>query len=161
MAKHSAGLLLYRRASGAVEVLLVHPGGPYWAEKDDGAWSVPKGEYDEGEDPLEVAIREFGEELGADPPDVSGAAFLGELRQPSGKLVSVWALEGDLDVADVRSNTFTMEWPPRSGRTGEFPEVDRAGWFDAEAARRKLLRGQVAFIDRLASMLPGPNRAGN
>lgn len=149
MAKRSAGLLLYRRIDGDVEVLLVHPGGPYWATKDEGSWSVPKGEYEEGEDPLEVAIREFGEELGTDPPDASAAVFLGELRQPSGKLVSAWALEGDLDVSNVRSNTFTMEWPPRTGRTCEFPEVDSAGWFDLETARRKLLRGQGAFLDRL------------
>lgn len=151
MPKRSAGLLLYRHLDGAVEVLLVHPGGPYWASKDDGAWSVPKGEYDEGDDPLGCAIREFGEELGADPPDASGAVFLGELRQPGGKLVSAWALEGDLDVAGVVSNTFTMEWPPRSGRTAEFPEVDRAEWCDPDTARRKLLRGQVAFVDRLVA----------
>lgn len=149
MPKRSAGLLLYRRRRGAVEVLLVHPGGPYWAKKDEGAWSVPKGEYEEGDDPLDHAIREFGEELGTDPPDASGALFLGELRQPGGKLVSAWALEGDLDVAAVASNTFTMEWPPRSGRTAEFPEVDRAEWFDPDTARRKLLRGQVTFVDRL------------
>ena len=135
MPKRSAGLLLYRRSGDEVEVLLVHPGGPYWAKKDDGAWSVPKGEVDEGEELLAVAIREFGEELGAEPPDTSAVVFLGELRQPSGKLVSVWALEGDLDVTDVRSNTFTMEWPPRSGRSAEFPEVDRAGWFDPATAR--------------------------
>lgn len=149
MPKRSAGLLLYRRLRGAVEVLLVHPGGPYWAKKDEGAWSVPKGEYEEGDDPLDHAIREFSEELGTDPPDASGALFLGELRQPGGKLVSAWALEGDLDVAAVASNTFTMEWPPRSGRTAEFPEVDRAEWFDPDTARRKLLRGQVTFVDRL------------
>jgi predicted NUDIX family NTP pyrophosphohydrolase len=151
--KLSAGLLLYRWIDGAPEVLLVHPGGPYWAKRDDGAWSVPKGEYDAGEDPVEVAVREFGEELGMDPPDARAAVFLGELRQPSGKRVSAWALEGDLDVANVRSNTFTMDWPPRSGRSGEFPEVDRAGWFGLEAARRKLLTGQVGFIDRLSDLL--------
>jgi len=147
--KRSAGLLLYRHRRGAVEILLVHPGGPYWAKKDEGAWSVPKGEYEEGDDPLEHAIREFGEELGTDPPDASGALFLGELRQPGGKLVSVWAFEGDLDVAVVASNTFTMEWPPHSGRIAEFPEVDRARWFDPATGRRKLLRGQVTFVDRL------------
>lgn len=156
MPKRSAGLLLYRRTGGTIEVLLVHPGGPYWAKKDDGAWSVPKGEYDEDEDPLDVAIREFSEELGADPPDVSAAVFLGELRQPGGKRVRAWALEGDRDVSDLRSNTFTMEWPPRSGRTAEFPEVDRAGWFDPEEAQRKLLRGQVGFVDRLVSQLSPP-----
>jgi len=156
MAKLSAGLLLYRRPDGDLEVLLVHPGGPYWAKKDDGAWSVPKGEHGEAEEPLEVAAREFCEELGTDPPDVGGAVFLGELRQPSGKRVSAWALEGDLDTSNVRSNTFSMEWPPRSGRIAEFPEVDRAGWFDLDSARRKLLRGQVAFIDRLVSLLEMP-----
>ena len=159
MAKLSAGLLLYRRVEGRLEVLLVHPGGPYWSKKDEGAWSVPKGEYGEGEEPLEVAEREFGEELGVEPPDVGGAVFLGELHQPSGKRVSAWALEGDLDASNVRSNTFTMEWPPRSGRTAEFPEVDRAGWFDLETARRKLLRSQVPFIDGLTSTLAGANRA--
>jgi predicted NUDIX family NTP pyrophosphohydrolase len=154
MPKRSAGLLVYRRDAG-IEVLLVHPGGPFWARKDDGAWSVPKGEYEPSEDPLEVALREFEEELGAEPPDPAGALPLGELRQPSGKVVSAWAVEGDLDVSDVRSNMFEMEWPPRSGRTQEFPEVDRAGWFSPDQARRKLLRGQVGFLDRLAEQLAG------
>jgi predicted NUDIX family NTP pyrophosphohydrolase len=147
--KRSAGLLLVRRVGDGIEVLLVHPGGPFWAKKDDGAWSVPKGEYDQAEEPLEVAIREFREELGVDPPDTSEARFLGEVRQPGGKLVSVWTLEGDLDVSQVVSNTFTMEWPPHSGRSAEFPEVDRADWFDLVTARRKLLGGQVTFLDRL------------
>jgi predicted NUDIX family NTP pyrophosphohydrolase len=155
MPKRSAGLLAYRRSDAGIEVLLVHPGGPFWARKDDGAWSVPKGEYEPGEDPLEVALREFEEELGAEPPDPAGALPLGELRQPSGKVVSAWAVEGDLDVSDVRSNMFEMEWPPRSGRTQEFPEVDRAGWFSPYQARRKLLRGQVGFLDRLAERLMG------
>ena len=158
MAKLSAGLLLHRGGSRAVEVLLVHPGGPYWARKDDGAWSVPKGEVEPGDDPLETAIREFGEELGAVPPDVHAAAFLGDARQPSGKVVRVWALPGDLDVSEVRSTTFSMEWPPRSGRTAEFPEVDRAGWFSLDAAREKLLRGQVPFVDRLTSTLAPADR---
>jgi predicted NUDIX family NTP pyrophosphohydrolase len=136
-------------------VLLVHPGGPFWATRDDGAWSVPKGEYEAGEDPLEVAIREFGEELGVQPPRGAPPAFLGELRQPSGKRVRAWALEGDLDVAAVRSNTFTMEWPPGSGVVQEFPEVNHAGWFGLEDARRKLLTGQVGFIDRLSDLLEG------
>jgi predicted NUDIX family NTP pyrophosphohydrolase len=153
MPKRSAGLLMHRSAAGPVEVLLVHPGGPFWAKRDDGAWSLPKGEYQEGEDPFEVALREFREELGVDPPGDRSAVFLGELRQPSGKRVSAWALEGDLDVTAVRSNTFVMEWPPRSGRAREFPEVDRAGWFTVEAARRKLVPGQVAFIERLAELL--------
>ena len=149
MPKRSAGLLVYRRAGAGLEVLLVHPGGPYWARKDDGAWSLPKGEYEEGEEPLEVALREFSEELGTGPPDANAAVDLGELRQPGGKLVRAWAVEGDLDVTAITSNTFEMEWPPHSGRTGEFPEVDRAGWFDLDTARRKLLRGQTGFLDRL------------
>ena len=149
MPKLSAGLLLYRRTNGDVEVLLVHPGGPFWAKKDDGAWSIPKGEYERGEDPLEVAIREFEEELGIPPPPADGAVPLGEHRQPSGKLVSAWALEGNVEVDEVHSNTFPMEWPPRSGRMQEFPEVDRAVWFDLETARQKLLKGQVPFLDRL------------
>jgi predicted NUDIX family NTP pyrophosphohydrolase len=151
--KMSAGLLVYRRNDAGIEVLLVQTGGPYWAKRDDGAWSLPKGEFEPGEDPLEVAVREFGEELGSDPPDRADAVSLGQLRQPSGKVVSAWALEGDLDVSESRSNTFEMEWPPRSGRTREFPEVDRAGWFDLPAARRKLLRGQVGFLDRLEELL--------
>ena len=148
MPKTSAGLLLYRRVDGAIEVLLVHPGGPYWARKDEGAWSIPKGEYEPGEDPLEVARREFEEELGVAPPEGTTAA-LGEIRQSGGKIVSAWTQEGDLDVTDVRSNTFEMEWPPRSGRTQEFPEVDRAEWFSIDDAARKLNRGQLPFLDRL------------
>ena len=114
----------------------------------------PRGEYESGEDPFGVAIREFREELGVDPPGDRSAAFLGELRQSSGKLVSAWALEGDVEVGTVHSNTFTMEWPPRSGTTREFPEVDRAGWFALETARQKLVPGQVGFIDRLSELLP-------
>jgi predicted NUDIX family NTP pyrophosphohydrolase len=154
--KLSAGLLVYRSIDGDQEVLLVHPGGPFWAKKDDGAWSVPKGEYEPGEDPLAVALREFREELGMDPPDTGAPVPLGEIRQPGGKRVTAWALEGDVDVSDVRSNTFEMEWPPGSGRTGEFPEVDRAAWFGLEDARRKLLRGQVDFLDRLHRMAAEP-----
>jgi predicted NUDIX family NTP pyrophosphohydrolase len=153
MPRLSSGLLLYRRGGDGVEVLLVHPGGPFWARRDDGAWSVPKGEHGPDEDPLAVAIREFGEELGAPPPLDRPPASLGELRQPSGKRITAWAAEGDLDVRAVHSNTFTMEWPPRSGRTSEFPEVDRAAWFDLEAARRKLVPGQVGFVDRLSDLL--------
>jgi predicted NUDIX family NTP pyrophosphohydrolase len=134
-------------------VLLVHPGGPYWARRDDGAWSLPKGEYTQGEDPLAVAIREFREELGVDPSAGGPPMFLGEVRQRGGKRVSAWALEGDVDVAVVRSNTFTMEWPPGSGVTREFPEVDRAGWFGLAAARRKVISGQVGFLDRLQEVL--------
>jgi predicted NUDIX family NTP pyrophosphohydrolase len=150
--KLSAGLLVYRRTDAGLEVLLVHPGGPLWAKKDDGAWSVPKGEYEPSEDPLEVARREFEEEIGQAPPG-NEPVWLGELRQPSGKVVSAWATEGDLDVREVRSNSFEMEWPPRSGRTQEFPEVDRAGWFGPEEARRKILRGQLGFLDRLEERL--------
>jgi predicted NUDIX family NTP pyrophosphohydrolase len=160
MPKRSGGLLLYRwSAQGETEVLLVHPGGPYWARRDDGAWSLPKGEYEGNEDPLEAAIREFREELGVAPPDVHSPAFLGELRQASGKLVRAWALEGSFDVEAVRSNTFAIEWPPRSGAMREFPEVDRAAWFGLEAARRKLVAGQVGFVDRLSKQLQGDGPA--
>jgi predicted NUDIX family NTP pyrophosphohydrolase len=155
MPKLSAGLLLYRSVAGAVEVLLVHPGGPYWAKRDEGAWSLPKGEYGAEEDPFVVAVREFREELGRDPPRDCPPAFLGELRQPGGKRISAWALEGDIDLHAIRSNMFTMEWPPGSGRVREFPEVDRAAWFGLKAAQRKLVPGQVGFIDRLAEMLEG------
>ena len=152
MPKTSAGLLVFRRAGDAIEVLLVHPGGPFWARKDDGAWSVPKGEYEPGEDPLAVAKREFEEELGSAPPDGS-ALPLGEVTQAGGKVVTAWGQEGDLDVAGVRSNTFEMEWPPRSGRTQEFPEVDRAEWFTIEEAKGKLNRGQLPFLDRLIGVV--------
>jgi predicted NUDIX family NTP pyrophosphohydrolase len=153
MPKRSAGLLVYRSMNGRLEVLLVHPGGPYWAKRDDGAWSLPKGEHEVDEDPLRVALREFREELGVGPPSDREPVYLGESRQPSGKRISAWALKGDVDVGVVRSNTFTMEWPPGSGDTKEFPEVDRAAWFDVDAARRKLLPGQIGFIDRLSELL--------
>jgi predicted NUDIX family NTP pyrophosphohydrolase len=160
MPKLSAGLMLHRSRNGAVEVLLVHPGGPFWVKKDDGAWSIPKGEYDAGDDPLAVAVREFEEEIGVAPPPADDAVPLGEVRLSSGKRVGAWALEGDLDIGEVHSNTFPMEWPPRSGRMQEFPEVDRAEWFDLAAARRKLLKAQVPFLDRLAGsregFTPGP-----
>jgi predicted NUDIX family NTP pyrophosphohydrolase len=145
---NSAGILLYRRREGAVEVLLVHPGGPFWARKDLGAWSIPKGEVDEGEDPRACALREFAEETGTRLPD--GALHeLGSARLKSGKLVQAFAVEGDLDPATVSSNTFELEWPPRSGRMRSFPEIDRAGWFDLPTARAKLNPAQVAFVDRL------------
>lgn len=153
MPKLSAGLLVYRSMNGRLEVLLVHPGGPYWAKRDDGAWSLPKGEYEADEDPLRVAIREFREELGVGPPTDREPVSLGESRQPSGKRISAWALKGDVDVGVVNSNTFTMEWPPGSGNSVEFPEVDRAAWFDVDTARRKLLPGQIGFIDRLSELL--------
>ena len=147
MAKRSAGLLLYRLKNGRLEVLLVHPGGPYWAKKDDGAWSIPKGEYTEGEEPLAAARREFEQETGTCPE--GEAILLGTIRQPGGKLVTAFAMEGDLDAAAIRSNTFSMEWPPRSGRMQTFPEVDRAGWFGKEEAERKILRGQLPILRAL------------
>jgi predicted NUDIX family NTP pyrophosphohydrolase len=152
MPVRSAGILLYRRSAGAIELLLVHPGGPFWARKDDGAWSIPKGEHADGEDPLDCARREFEEETGTVPP-VGALVALGEVRQRSGKHVSAWAAEGDLDADAVRSNTFTVEWPPRSGRMQEFPEVDRAGWFAPDDARRALVPAQAEFVDRLVAHL--------
>jgi predicted NUDIX family NTP pyrophosphohydrolase len=149
MAKRSAGILLYRRREdGGPEVLLVHPGGPFWAKKDLGAWSIPKGEHEEGEDARACALREFEEETGSSPSP-GELADLGTVRQKAGKVVQAWALEGDLDADAVRSNTFTMQWPPRSGRMSEFPEVDRAAWFGADEARERLIPAQSAFIDRL------------
>jgi predicted NUDIX family NTP pyrophosphohydrolase len=151
MPKRSAGILLYRR-NGALEVLLVHPGGPFWARKDLGAWSIPKGEYEEGDDPLATALRELEEETGH-RLEATDLLELGWIRQRGGKLLTAWAAQGDLDASAITSNTFTMEWPPRSGRRREFPEVDRAGWFDLPAARRKLLAAQTELLDRLVSAL--------
>jgi predicted NUDIX family NTP pyrophosphohydrolase len=148
MPKRSAGLLVHRHRLGAPEVLLVHPGGPFWASKDDGAWTVPKGEYLPGEDPAAAADREFAEELGVAAP-AGERRDLGELRQAGGKLTRLWALAGDLDVSVVTSNTFEIEWPPRSGQRRAFPEVDRAAWFSLDEARRKLLPSLVPFLDRL------------
>jgi predicted NUDIX family NTP pyrophosphohydrolase len=159
--KRSAGILLYRtRPGGAVEVLLVHPGGPLWARKDLGAWSIPKGEYQEGDDPLRAALREFEEELGVRPPaPLRRLVELGTVRQRGGKQLIAWAAEGDLDLEAAgapSSNTFRMEWPPRSGQIREFPEVDRAEWFDPPAARAKLNSAQVELLDRLLAVLaPG------
>ena len=150
MARRSAGIVLYRSGAAGIEVLLVHPGGPFWAKKDAGAWSIPKGEYEDGEDPLACALREFEEETGTRLAD-DDVVELGSVRQKSGKQVTAWAVAGDLDPATVRSNTFVMEWPPRSGRRGEFPEIDRAEWFDLQAAREKLVGGQVELIERLVS----------
>ena len=141
--------MLHRRRAGVLEVLLVHPGGPVWAKRDLGAWSIPKGEYEHDDDPLEAARREFEEELGSPPPD-GEAEDLGEIRQKSGKLVHAWALPGDLDVATVHSNTFPFEWPPRSGRLIEIPEVDRAEWFVLSRAREKINPAQAELLDRLA-----------
>ncbi len=157
----SAGLLLYRSStsSGGVEILIAHPGGPFWARKDHAAWSVPKGEYLSGEDPLHAAYREFEEEVGLTAPE-GKPAFLGERRQPGGKRVSVWALEGDLDITHSSSNTFPLEWPRGSGRIQEFPEVDRVEWVSIDAARLKLVKGQVPFLSVLLETIGlGPNRS--
>ena len=144
----SAGILLHRERDGAREVLLVHPGGPYWARKDDGAWSIPKGECADGEDPRLCALREFEEELGVAPPAAAELRELGSVRLRSGKHVTAWAAPGDLDADAIRSNTFTLEWPPRSGSQQEFPEVDRAAWFGSEEARERINPAQAAFLDR-------------
>jgi len=153
MAKPSAGLLPYRVLGGKLEVLLVHPGGPFWAGRDEGAWSLSKGEIDEAEDPLAAARREFTEETGF----VAEGEFLplGSIRQKSGKIVAAWAVEMTADPARLRSNLFPLEWPPKSGTMKEFPEVDRAGWFPLDEARRKLLPAQLPFIERLAELAPG------
>jgi predicted NUDIX family NTP pyrophosphohydrolase len=151
MKKRSAGILMYKRSGEGLLLLLIHPGGPFWANKDLGAWSIPKGEYVEGEEPLTAAKREFREELGAEP---SGEFWeLGALVQPSRKEIVAWAVEGDFPVAELKSNTFELEWPPKSGRRKQFPEVDRAEWFIPANARRKILPGQVEFIDRLLARI--------
>ena len=148
----SAGILLYRLDGGEPEVLIVHPCGPFWARKDAGAWSIPKGEYDDAEDPQACALREFEEETGTllSPDELTD---LGDVRLKSGKQVTAWAVEGDLDADAIVSNTFEMEWPPRSGRRQEFPEVDRAGWFGLGEASEKLNPAQAAFLDRLRDRL--------
>jgi predicted NUDIX family NTP pyrophosphohydrolase len=151
MAKRSSGILLFRRVT-ELEVLLVHPGGPFWARKDLGAWSIPKGEHDAAEEALDAALREFEEETGS-KPEPGALEDLGSVRQKSGKVVQAWALEGDLDADAIRSNTFTMEWPPRSGRQSEFPEVDRAAWFGLEEARERINPAQAAFLDRLVGLM--------
>jgi len=156
VAKRSAGILLHRTsADGTLEVLLEHPGGPFWSRKDAGAWSLPKGEYLGDEDPLAAARREFAEELGQPVPD-GPALALGEVKQKAGKLVVAWAVEGDLDPDAVVSNTFEMEWPRGSGRMQEFPEVDRAEWFGLEEAGARILEGQRPLLDALAAALAGP-----
>lgn len=151
MVKISAGLLLYRRREGKLEVFLVHPGGPFWARKDARSWSIPKGEAAPGEDFLTRAKREFQEETGS----TADGAFRGmvPVRQPSGKIVHAWAVEGECDTGSIKSNSFTMEWPPRSGRFQEFPEVDRASWFDLPTARQKITKGQVGLLDQLENLL--------
>ena len=153
MSRTSAGILLYRRRAGGLEVLIGHMGGPFWARKDERAWSIPKGEYGEGEEPEAVARREFEEELGS-PVPAADLTPLGELRA-SGKVLTVWAAEGDLDAQACTSNTFALEWPPRSGRMQEFPEIDRAAWVPVDVARTKLVLGQLPFLDRLLAHLDG------
>jgi predicted NUDIX family NTP pyrophosphohydrolase len=154
MPRQSAGLLIYREAANGsgIEVLLVHPGGPFWRNKDEGAWTIPKGEFDDGEEPLAAAQREFKEELGSSPP-VGEYLPLKPIKQKNNKTVHAWAVKGDLDPATLKSNTFSCEWPPKSGRMQEFPEVDRAEWFTPEVAKRKMLSGQPDLIDELISKL--------
>lgn len=149
--KTSAGILLYRMAENGLEVFLVHPGGPYWAKKDEGAWSVPKGEFEAGEDSLDAAKREFKEETGF---DITGNFMeLTPLRQPSGKVVYVWAVEGNIDATSIKSNMFSMEWPPRSGKEQEFPEVDKGSWLTIAQAQEKLLPGQRGFLEQLKKII--------
>jgi predicted NUDIX family NTP pyrophosphohydrolase len=148
MAKRSAGILLYRLRDGELQVFLAHPGGPFWARRDDGAWTIPKGEIDEGEDPLAAARREFTEEIGV---TLEGEfVALAPIKQKAGKTVLAWAVEGDCDPEALQSNTFSMQWPPKSGRQAEFPEVDRAGWFTIAEARIKILESQVPLLEELA-----------
>ena len=151
MPRQSAGLLMYRRRKGVVQVLLIHPGGPFWANKDAGAWSIPKGEFSGDENALTAARREFEEETGFLP--AGRFVQLTPVKQPSGKVIHAWALEGDLDATAIRSNTFTLEWPPQSGVHQEFPEVDRAAWFTIEAAKEKIIKGQTDFIDELRRII--------
>ncbi len=160
-AKRSAGILLYRTNGAAPQVLLVHPGGPYWAKRDEGAWTIPKGEYEEGELARDCALRELGEELGSPPLlDPEALIDLGSVRQKAGKVVDAWAAEADFDPARLRSNTFELEWPPRSGKVQDFPEVDRAEWFEPEQAREKILSAQAELIDRLLEHLSGAEGGG-
>ena len=156
MPQRSAGILLYRLTPAGPEVFLVHPGGPFWARKDAGAWSIPKGLTDEDEDPLESAKREFLEETGCAPE--GDFVPLGDFRYSSGKIVSAWAVEGDFNLNEFRSELFEMEWPPKSGRMQEFPEADRAGWFGLDKAREKIVKGQVAIVDAFAQYLDSAGR---
>jgi predicted NUDIX family NTP pyrophosphohydrolase len=153
MPKRSAGLLMYRRKNNVPEVFLVHPGGPFWAKKDKGAWSIPKGEHEPDDDPLAAAKREFEEETGFAPQ--GSFLALGEQKQTGGKIVTAWAVEGDCDPSKLKSNTFLLEWPPRSGRMAEFPEVDRWEWFSMDAAQERILSGQKIFLDQLIALLTG------
>ena len=151
MPRQSAGILLFRRAGGIVQFLLVHPGGPFWSKKDEGAWSIPKGLYEEPENAIDAARRELREEIGL--TITADLVELGKFKQPGGKVISAWAAERDFDVADLRSNAFSLEWPPKSGKRKEFPEVDRAGWFSLSEAAAKITKGQVPILVRLASEL--------
>lgn len=151
MAKQAAGILLYRQGPRGLEVLLAHPGGPLWARKDLGAWTIPKGQFGDGESALDAAKREFEEEMGS--PAAGAFVELGSIKQPSGKVVYAFTAESDFDVNTVKSNLFALEWPPRSGRTGQFPEVDRAEWFGIDEARKRILKGQEPFLDRLLTLL--------
>jgi predicted NUDIX family NTP pyrophosphohydrolase len=160
MPKLSAALLLYRVADGVVEVLIGHPGGPFWERKDEGAWSIPKGEYLEDEDPWAAAQREFLEEVGKEPPDGPRIDFA-PLRQPSGKVITAFAVRGDLDLEGAVSNTFTLEWPKGSGNIREYPEIDRVGWFSVAEAETKLLKGQRPLLDRLRAALEGGEPGGS
>jgi predicted NUDIX family NTP pyrophosphohydrolase len=156
MALHSAGILLFRCKNDKIEVMLVHPGGPFWARKDKASWSIPKGLFDETENALDAARREFNEETGL---EVDGKFIeLGEVKQPSGKIVHAWALERDLDVTKIESNCFTIEWPKNSGKIAKYPEVDKAGWFDLDEARKKILKGQIPLLDRLVAVVAKQSR---
>ncbi len=156
MARTSAGLLLYRRSKGVLGIFLVHMGGPFWEKKDLGSWSIPKGEFHPGEDPLEAAKREFEEETGFTVSDQF--IQLMPVKQPGGKMVHAWAVEGDCDASAIKSNTFSMEWPPRSGKRVQFPEIDRAEWFTAEMAKQKILKGQIGLIEELEQILQNERR---
>jgi predicted NUDIX family NTP pyrophosphohydrolase len=160
MPKLSAALLLYRVTDGGVEVLIGHPGGPFWARKDEGAWSIPKGEYVDGEDPWSAAQREFLEEVGKEPPAGPRIDFA-PLRQPSGKVITAFAVRGDLDLDGAVSNTFTLEWPKGSGNIREYPEIDRVGWFSIAEATTKLVKGQRPLLDRLTAALEGGEPGGS
>ena len=151
MPKQAAGILLYRRGPRGLEVLLAHPGGPLWAKKDVGAWTIPKGQFTDSESPIAAAKREFEEEMGSPPP--GDFVELGSIRQPSGKIVYAFTAASDFDVSTVKSNLFSLEWPPRSGKFADFPEVDRAAWFSMDDARAKILKGQLPFLDRLLALV--------
>ena len=157
--KQAAGILLYRRSLRGLEVLLAHPGGPLWARKDLGAWTLPKGQFTDHEQPIDAAKREFEEEMGSPPS--GDLVKIGSIKQPSGKVVHAFVAESDFDVSTVQSNLFSLEWPPKSGQRAQFPEVDRAAWFSIEEARTKILKGQEPFLDRLLTLLNSPTADGS